>query len=247
MNDGGVIVVGASAGIGRELAKVFARNGHEVGLTARRREKLVELADELPTAGYVKEMDIAETDEARGRLRELAEEMGGVETIVVNAGVFFTNESLEWETKKTTIDVNVAGFTAIADAAFDYFVSRGGGTLVGLSSVGALHGGRVAPTYNASKAFVSNYLSGLRQKTSAEGLPVTVTDIKPGFVDTESANVEGAFWVAPPEVAAEQIFDAIQADRNHAYVTRRWRLVGWLLKALPESVHHLLNRYTSVD
>lgn len=84
---------------------------------------------------------------------------------------------------------------------------------------------------------MSNYLEGLRKKAFKEKLPLTVTDIKPGFVDTDMAKGEGKFWVAPAEVAAEQITSAIVNKRKHAYITRRWRLMGWLFKLMPEWVY----------
>ena len=78
------------------------------------------------------------------------------------------------------------------------------------------------------KAYMSNYLEGLRKKAHKENLPIAVTDIKPGFVDTEMARGEGKFWVASPQLAAEQIYSAIVHKKSHAYITRRWRLIGWL-------------------
>ena len=148
--------------------------------------------------------------------------------------------TLEWAKEKETIDVNVSGFAAMANVSFEYFRGRGGGQLAGISSIAAIRGGGEAPAYNASKAFVSNYLEGLRQKACKMKLSLTVTDIQPGFVDTPMARGEGLFWVAPPKKAAKQIFDAIKNKRNHAYVTKRWRLIAWLLKLLPDRLYSRL-------
>ena len=76
--------------------------------------------------------------------------------------------------------------------------------------------GGAAPAYNASKAFVSNYMEGLRQKVRKPNLPITVTDIQPGLVDTAMAQGEGLFRVAPPEKAARQIHEVIKRRRKHA-------------------------------
>ena len=94
-----------------------------------------------------------------------------------------------------------------------------------------------APAYNASKAFVSNYLQGLRQKFSKLRLPIIVTDVQPGFVDTAMAKGD-VFWVTSPKQAAQQIFDAIRKQKKHVYVSKRWRLVAWLLKAAPDWLYH---------
>jgi short-subunit dehydrogenase len=86
----------------------------------------------------------------------------------------------------------------------------------------------VAPAYNASKAYQINYLSGLRKKMEKLQLPIYITDIKPGFVDTDMAKGEGKFWVAPVNKAASQIITAIKAKRKIVYITKRWRLIGFV-------------------
>jgi short-subunit dehydrogenase len=71
-------------------------------------------------------------------------------------------------------------------------------------------------------------------------LPIFITDIKPGFVKTAMAKVEGIFWVADADKAARQIYNAIKRKKSHAYITRRWRLVAWLLKLLPGFIYERL-------
>jgi len=232
------IIIGSSSGIGKELAKVLSQNGYAVGLTGRRVQLLTDLQSELSTESFVKAIDVSQTAEAMQRLEELISEMDGVQLIVINAGVGFINPELEWEKEKTTIETNVHGFAAMANVAFKHFLKQSSGHLVGISSIAALRGSGATPAYNASKAFVSNYLEGLRQKAGKLKLPITVTDIQPGLVDTAMAQGEGLFWVAPPEKAARQIFDTIKSRRKHAFVTKRWRLIAWLVKAMPDRVHN---------
>ena len=229
----GAIVVGASSGIGAALARRLAKHGYRVGLAARRGDLLEQLRAQLPNAAVAKIIDISQPEQAMPALRELAAEVGDVELYIVCSGVGFLNPSLEWSQERSTIEVNVLGFAAMVNAAIHLLEARGSGHLVGISSVAALRGGRAAPAYNASKAFVSNYLEGIRQRCHRKGLPIAVTDIQPGFVDTAMAQSPQLFWVASSEQAAEQIFAAIRARRRHAYVTRRWRLVAWLLRGLP--------------
>lgn len=230
------VVVGASSGIGRALAHELAGEGYEVGLTARRTELLKELGEELPTKAYVATMDVAETDEAIDRFERLVEAMGGVDLVVLSAAVGELNDDLDWPPERETVDVNVRGFAGLAVAAMAHFEQRGAGHLVGISSVAGNFGNAGAPAYNASKAFVSRYLEGLRYRAANSEADVTVTTIEPGFVDTDLALGEDQFWMASPETAARQIRQAIDRKRTHAYVTRRWRAVAWLLRALPESV-----------
>jgi short-subunit dehydrogenase len=120
------------------------------------------------------------------------------------------------------------------------FIKQGSGHLVGISSIASIRGGRAAPSYNASKAYESNYLEGLRQKVKNMALPITVTEIIPGFVDTAMAKGEGIFWSAPPHKAAVQIFEAIGAKKSKAYITKRWSVIAWFLKLLPSFIYERL-------
>ena len=230
------IIIGASSGIGRALAKVLASNGYDIGLASRREHLLREVADEIRTASVIKVIDVSRPGEAMRSLRELIAQMKDVELFVISAGTGFVNPKLEWEPENETIAVNVSGFTAMANVAVEHLTARRSGCLVGISSIAALRGNPDAPAYDASKAFMSNYLEGLRYRFAKLRLPVLVTDVQPGFVDTAMAKGEKKFWVASPEKAARQIFDAIRRRKKHVYVTRRWRLIAWLIKAVPDWV-----------
>lgn len=236
----GAIIVGASSGIGAALAQRLSRHGYRVGLAARRSDLLEQVRAGLPGPAVTKVMDVSQPETAMAALRELAAEVGDVELYVISSGVGFINPELQWAQERDTIEVNVLGFTAMVNVAMGALEARGSGQLVGISSVAALRGGRAAPAYNASKAFVSNYLEGLRQRCQRSGLPIIVTDIQPGFVRTAMARSPQLFWVASAERAAEQIFAAIRKRKRHAYVTRRWRLVAWLLRSLPASWYQRL-------
>ncbi|HAW50478.1 TPA: oxidoreductase [bacterium] len=234
------IVIGATSGIGKELAKMFSQNDYVVGIVGRRSELFPELQKEIPTEVFFKRIDVTKTSEAMNLLGELIKEMGGVDVIVISSGVGFINPDLNWEQEKETIDVNISGFTAMANVAFKHFCIQGSGQIVGISSIAAIRGGGDSPAYNASKAFVSNYLEGLRQKASKLKIPIVVTDIQPGLVNTVMAKGEGLFWVAPPEKAAKQIFRVIENKKRHAYITKRWRIIAWLLKIMPDWMYNKL-------
>ena len=234
------MIVGATSGIGRELAKILSRNDYVVGVTGRREELLASLQAELPGPSHVQRTDLSQASQSIKQLEELAERMGGLDLLIICAGTGFINPDLAWEEERKTIEVNVSGFAAVANFGMRHFIEQHGGHLVAISSVAALRGSGVAPAYNASKAFVSNYMEGLRQKVFKQKLPVIVTDVKPGFVDTAMAQGEGLFWVASPEKAARQIYDAIRRQKPHIYVTRRWQLVGWILKVLPSRIYNRL-------
>lgn len=232
------IVVGASSGIGRELAKILSRNNYIVGVMARRIALLEELAGE--TTALVQKIDVNNTDSAMETLKAFIEQMGGADLIVISAGTGDINNNLDWQVERQAITTNVTGFAALANVAMHHFMERGSGHLVGISSLAALRGGRQSPAYNASKAFESNYLEGLRQKIKNAGLHITITDIKPGFVKTAMAKGDGIFWAAPANKAARQIYNAIKQKKSSAYVTQRFRLIAWLMKIIPGPLYERL-------
>ncbi len=228
------IVIGASSGIGRALTKVLSSNGYIVGLAARRVELLKDLQKELPAPSYIKRIDVSRQEEAMTLLEELIEQMGGLDLIVLNSGINTHNAALSWQGEIETINVNVSGFVAMANIAVKHFLAQDAGQIVGISSIAALRGSASCPAYNASKAFVVNYLQGLRYRFHGHN-NIYVTDIRPGLVDT--AMVRGQprlFWVAQADGAAKQIFQAIRQKRKIAYITRRWSLIAWLLQVLPD-------------
>ena len=227
------IIIGASSGIGKELTIVLAKKGYEVGLMARRTDLLEALKNEIPTKTYVGHIDLSKVPEAIEKVSNMIQTMQEVDLVVINSGTGFLNPELDWSKEQQTLDVNVYGFCAIAGEVYKCFAKQKKGHIVGVSSIGALRGNSIAPAYNASKAFMSNYLEGLRKKAFQEKLPIIVTDIKPGFVDTDMAKGEGKFWVATPQKAAEQIYSAINKQKQNAYITHRWRLIGWALKLMP--------------
>jgi short-subunit dehydrogenase len=131
------------------------------------------------------------------------------------------------------IDVNIRGFAALTLVSMDYFMARGSGHLVGISSVSAHMSSGLAPTYVATKAFVSSYLNGIRSRAEYSRLPITITTVEPGFVDTPM--VQGnPMWTAPVKKAVTQLVSAMLKKKGHIYVTKRWRLVAWILNLTPK-------------
>lgn len=222
------IIVGASSGIGRALARELAGE-YELGLAARRTERLKAVGEDVGGA-HVAKIDVTQSD-ARERFDDLLDSMDGADLVVLSSGIGRYNPDLEWAEERDTVDVNVRGFTALATAAIEHFEATGGGHLVGLSSVAAEIGSPTMPAYSASKAYVSRYLEGLRYRA---GEDVSVTDIRPGFVDTPMSPESDRFWECSPETAARQIARGIHKEKKVAYITRRWWLVSKVLSVLPD-------------
>lgn len=227
------IIIGASSGIGWELAVQLAAKGYQLGLVARRREKLELLSSSLPGDHFVVQADVSQAEQAQVALSELIETMGNVELIVLNSGVGQQEKKLDWDVEREMIDVNIRGFAALTVVSMNYFRQRGNGHLVGISSVAAHMSGGLAPTYAATKAFVSSYLNGMRSRAEYSKLPITITTVEPGFVDTPM--VQGSpIWTATVEKAVAQLVPAILNKKGHIYITKRWRYVAWLLNLMPK-------------
>lgn len=227
------IIIGASSGIGWELAVQLAAKGYQLGLVARRLEKLEQLSNILTGDHFVVRSDVTDVQQAQDALNELIKKMGNVELIILNSGVGQMEKKLDWPTQREMIDVNIRGFAALTLVSMDYFMARGSGHLVGISSVSAHMSSGLAPTYVATKAFVSSYLNGIRSRAEYSKLPITVTTVEPGFVDTPM--VQGnPMWTAPVKKAVTQLVSAMLKKKGHIYVTKRWRLVAWILNLTPK-------------
>lgn len=230
------IIIGATSGIGEGLANIMTSKGYRVGITGRRNTLLENIKARNPSQIEAKQVDVTASD-CIEKLEELVKTIGKADLIVISSGTGDINQNLDFEIEKRTIDVNVLGFTAIADWAFRYFEKQGKGHLAAITSVASLRGAAEAPAYNATKAYQTNYLEALSIKASKLKLPIVVTDIRPGFVNTDMAKGEGLFWVASVEKATTQIYKAIEQKNRIAYVTKRWGIIAFLLKALPYSIY----------
>jgi len=226
------IILGASSGIGKRLALLLAENNYQVGIVGRRLHLLSEIEKSKPTHFIVKQLNLT-SNKNKAVLEALVSELGGLDLLVISSGTGYLNEALVFKYEKKTIELNVLAFTEVADWAFHFFERQQHGHLLAISSVAGLRGSKIAPAYNASKSFQINYLEGLRQKAKALKLPLTVSDIRPGFVDTAMAKGEGQFWVSSPEKAAKQIFSAIKKRKKIAYISRRWYVIALIIRLLP--------------
>lgn len=227
------VILGASSGIGEALARELSREGWRLGLAARRIESLERIAAECGPGNITRRIDLREFEGAAAAVEALFEELGAVDLFVISAGTGNPNPELEWRLDRDTLAVNVQGFVSVAQAAMKYFARQGSGHVVGISSIAALRGSGIAAAYSASKAFQSVYLDGIRDYARHRRLAVTVTEVQPGLVDTAMMKADRPFWVATPEEAARQILRAVKKRARHAYITRRWMFIAWLLKLLP--------------
>lgn len=147
------IIIGATSGIGRQLAIYLADKNYSVVATGRRKELLESLKAARPDKILISAFDITDTFAVTKKLEELSVQLGGLDLLIISSGVGEINDKLDFALEKKTIDVNVTGFTETADWAFNFFENQKFGHLVGISSISGLRGSRQAPAYNATKAY----------------------------------------------------------------------------------------------
>ena len=227
-----IIIIGASSGIGRTLACIYAGAGHRVVVTGRRLSLLEEIVAQYPGQVSAVYLDVLEPENGK-KIRTLIEELGGLDLLICNAGYGDASMKLQWEIEDLTTRTNVNGFLSIVHEAFNYFIEQGCGQIALTSSVAALRGNSWSPAYSASKAYISRYAEGLNLKARRLKKDIVITDIRPGFVDTKMSKGNGRFWIAPVEKAALQMVRAIDKKKRVVYITRRWWLVAQAMKLLP--------------
>ena len=181
-------------------------------------------------------MDVQDLSSIESICNELVIKLGGLDLLIISAGIGEENKLLDFSIENNVIKTNVQGFTCVADWGMNYFKKQGHGHLVNISSVAGIRGNGLAPSYNSSKAYQINYLEGLRLNASKSNSSIHVTDVRPGFVHTAMAKGDGLFWVSPVEKAAEQIYAAIKRKKKVVYISKRWRLISYILKAIPYSI-----------
>ncbi|MCW8877564.1 MAG: SDR family NAD(P)-dependent oxidoreductase, partial [Kangiellaceae bacterium] len=112
-----IVIVGATSGLGEALAIHYLRQGHSVGITGRRLNKLTSLQQRFLGRVFIKQMDVTLAGQAVIQLNHLIDKMEGVDLIVLNAGIGSINHELDWKIEQQTIDTNISGFTALAMTA----------------------------------------------------------------------------------------------------------------------------------
>ena len=241
------IVIGASVGMGKEVSKLLAADGYIVGMTARRVELLEQTQQEIPTQTYIAYMDASDPDDAVNRLNSMIKEMGGLDLIVIAVTGFWDCDfdDSDWKKSLSVLTVDVVGFFALARTALNFFEAQGYGHLVGFSSVDGLRGVAGCPAYSASKAFCARYLEAERNKFMQKNMPIFVTELCPGWVnsrgDMDFTETPHAYWVESLDNATRDIMEAIKNKTHVAYITKRWEKVATLLATIPTDLYNALS------
>ncbi len=219
--------------MGMEVAKLLLDEGCQLGVAARREDRLQALKQLAPDRVVTATIDVTAED-APHRLRSLIDEMGGMDLFFYSSGIGKQNRTLEPDIELNTFNTNAMGFARMIGEAYRYFAERGEGHIAAITSIAGTKGLGPAPSYSATKAMQNVYLQALEQQSNARGLKIRFTDIRPGFVDT--ALLSGDFrypMMLKPEKVARQIVRALKCKRHIQVIDWKYSLLTACWRRLP--------------
>lgn len=232
--------MGATSGIGQEVARLLAANGYEVGIAGRREERLVQMAQATPGIVTHRQIDVTKED-APTEQQKLIEELGGMDLYFHSSGIGWENVALDADKELKTVETNGVGFVRMVSAAYNWFAEqradeakqraegdeqRAGdkerkARIACITSIARTRGLGAAPAYSATKRMQAHYLECLSQQARMRHLNIGITDIRPGFVATDL--IAGSHF--PLQLKAEDVARTIvrAIERGSEVVTIDWR------------------------
>ncbi len=231
-----VVIIGASSGIGQEVAKLLLAEGCSLGIAARREDRLQAIQQQAPDRVEVEAIDVT-ADDAPQRLRALIDRLGGMDLFFYVSGIGKQNRTLSPDIELNTVNTNCMGFTRMIGEAYRYFAERGEGHIAAITSIAGTKGLGPAPAYSATKAMQNVYLQSLEQQANARGLKIRFTDIRPGFVDTDLLNGDFHYpMMLKPDKVARQIVKAIKHKRHVAVIDWKYAILTAMWRRVPRLV-----------
>lgn len=238
-----VVILGATRGMGRALARRFVERGDWVALLGRDAEELTRSAADLQARGAPGvrvasvRCDLERPETFREALEAAEQALEGVDTVVVTAGLFATQETLEADPALAAkvLAVDFANTVLFCEEARKKLLLRGGGTLCAFSSVAGDRARKPQVLYGAAKAGLSAYLEGLDHRFRAQGL--TTVCVKPGFVKTGmTEGLNPPPFAGEPDEVAEVVVRGIDDGTPVVYAPPIWRAVMTAIRAMPRFV-----------
>lgn len=242
--------MGATSGIGQEVARLLAANGYEVGIAGRREERLVQMAQATPGIVTHRQIDVTKED-APMELQKLIEELGGMDLYFHSSGIGWENVALDADKELKTVETNGVGFVRMVSAAYNWFAEqradeakqraegdeqRAGdkerkARIACITSIARTRGLGAAPAYSATKRMQAHYLECLSQQARMRHLNIGITDIRPGFVATDLIAGSHFPLQLKTEYVARTIVRAIERDSEVVTIDWRYRLLvaAWQL------------------
>jgi short-subunit dehydrogenase len=236
------VILGATKGMGRSLARLLAERGERLFLLGDRPEDLARSARDLELRGARGEVGFAQCDLSRPQgfaasFDRAAVALQGFDTVILTAGLFASQEELESDPELTArlLMVDFSGAVLFCEHARRRLMAFGGGTLCAFSSVAGERGRKPVVIYGAAKAGLSHYLEGLDHRYRGQGLKTVC--VKPGFVRTGmTAGLKPPPFAGEPDAVARRVLKAIDRGWPEVYVPAAWRLVMHIIRRLPRWV-----------
>ena len=234
------VIIGATSGIGLEVARMLWKEGATVGVAGRRTGRLQEFCNECGQRVHYLRIDITDND-AGQKLIELSEAIGGADMILLCAGTGSQNPELKPEIESDTVNTNVGGFTRMIDAAFNYFKGKGGGHIAAVTSIAGTKGLGIAAAYSATKRYQNTYMQCLAQLSAMQGYNIRFTDIRPGFVDTDLLKSGSFPMKMPVEYTAKKIVKAIKRHKRVAVIDWKYKIIVAIWRIIPNCIWERMN------
>ena len=229
-----VIIIGATSGIGREVALVYIAQGWTVGVAGRREAELESLRAMAPEQVFTQLLDVTK-DDATEHLQTLINKVGGMDLFLLSSGIGKQNYTLDTEIELTTAATNVEGFIRMTNAAYHYFEKQGHGHLAVISSIAGTKGLGAAAAYSATKGFQHMYMDALDQLSRMQKLNISFTDIRPGFVATPLLKCSKRYpMLMQAPIVALDIVDALKRKKRVAIIDWRFRLLVGFWRLIPK-------------
>lgn len=230
------VIMGATSGIGYEVARLLLSEGWKLGLTGRREENLRKLQSEFPGQVCIKAIDVKDED-AGNALFSLIDELGGMDMYFHSSGIGYQNANLDADIELNTLETNGTGFTRMVGAAFRYFRDKGKGHIAVISSIAGTKGLGIAPAYSATKRFQNTYIDALEQLASMKKLDIRFTDIRPGFVATNLLNDGKKYpMLMKTDYTARLIVKALNSKKRIAVIDWKYRILVFFWRLIPRCV-----------
>ena len=228
-----VIIIGATSGIGREVANIYIAQGWKVGVAGRRAQELETLRLTAPEQVFTQVMDVTK-DNAPQKLQKLIEQIGGMDVFLLSSGIGKQNYSLQTDIELATAATNVDGFIRMTNTAFHFFEQQGHGHLAIISSIAGTKGLGAAAAYSATKRFQNTYMEALEQLARMNKLNISFTDIRPGFVATPLLKDDSYPMLMNATNVAQQIVKAISKKKRIAIIDWKYRILVSFWQLIPK-------------
>ena len=230
------VIMGATSGLGYEVARLLLADGWKLGVAGRREENLRKLQSEFPEQVCIKAIDVKDSNSDKALLA-LIDELGGMDMYFHSSGIGYQNAKLDADIELNTLETNGTGFTRLVGTAFRYFKEKGRGNIAVISSIAGTKGLGIAPAYSATKRFQNTYIDALEQLAGMQKLNIRFTDIRPGFVATSLLN-DGKNYpmLMKTPYAAKLIVKALKRNKRIAIIDWKYSILVFFWKLIPRCI-----------